>query len=60
MTPSAHAASHTPHKPQHHPGHTTKPDDFEPGLLPIDPDQGPVPALDPMNPQEDRPVDPEA
>jgi hypothetical protein len=49
-----------PHKPHHHPGHTQEPDDFEPSLLPVDPDQGPVPALIPTDPEHDRMVDPEA
>ena len=53
-------ATHAPHKPHHHPGHVQDPDDFEPSLLPVDPDQGPVPALIPSDPEHDRMVDPEA
>jgi hypothetical protein len=60
MNPFINAATHTPHKPHHHSGHTQEPDDFEPSLLPVDPDQGPVPALIPTDPEHDRMVDPEA
>lgn len=56
---AAHAAPQ-PHKPHHHPGHAQDPDDFEPSLLPIDPDQGPVPSGIPDDPEHDRMVDPEA
>lgn len=47
----------TTHKP---PLSHTEPDDPEPGMLPIDPDQGPVPAHIPDDPEHDRMVDPEA
>jgi hypothetical protein len=60
MNPFASEATHTPRKPHHHSGHTREPDDFEPSLLPVDPDQGPVPALIPADPEHDRMVDPEA
>jgi hypothetical protein len=53
MNSSAIAANHAPHKPHHHSGHTQDPDEFEPGLLPVDPDKGPVPELIPTDPQPD-------
>lgn len=36
------------------------PDEIEPGALPVQPDQGPVPALIPDDPEHDRVIDPEA
>ncbi len=36
-----------------------EPDDFEPGSLPVEPDQGPVPADIPQDPEYDRVVEPE-
>lgn len=47
----------TTHKP-HHPG-KIEPDDFEPGSLPVEPDEGPVPAQIPDDPEHGRMVDPE-
>lgn len=35
------------------------PDELEPGALPVGPDEGPVPALIPDDPEHDRMVDPE-
>lgn len=43
--------SHAPHKPRH-PGHTD-PDDFEPVLLPVEPDAGPVPPVIPDDPEHE-------
>lgn len=46
-----------PHTPQHpHPNHDV-PEEFEPGTLPLDPDEGPVPALIPDDPGHERVVD---
>ena len=36
------------------------PDEFEPGSLPVEPDEGPVPTGIPDDPEHDRVVDPEA
>ena len=47
-----------PHKP-----HRINIDDLdepEPGLLPVEPDEGPVPPLIPDDPEHDRVIDPEA
>jgi hypothetical protein len=49
------SAPRTPHHP-----HTEEPDDPEPGWLPIDPDEGPVPPIIPNDPEHERVVDPEA
>lgn len=49
--------STTAHKPLH-PDHDV-PDEFEPGSLPTEPDEGPVPAIIPDDPETDRLVDPE-
>ena len=52
-------ATHSPHKP-HKPHHTDHDaGDPEPGMLPVEPDKGPVPAI-PADPEHDRVVDPEA
>ena len=44
--------------------HPTRVDEAEqnsdPGMLPVAPDQGPVPAVIPADPEHDRVVDPEA
>ena len=48
----------SPHKP-YHPSQDV-PDEFEPGSLPVEPDEGPVPAGIPADPEHDRVVDPEA
>lgn len=47
----------TPRQP-HHPGHRG-PDEVTPSSLPVEPDQGPVPALIPDDPEQERMVDPE-
>jgi hypothetical protein len=47
----------TPHMPPH-PNHDV-PDDFEPGSIPTEPDEGPVPAIIEDDPEHDRLVDPE-
>ena len=49
---------HTPRKTQR--SHVEHSEDEEPGLLPVDPDQGPVPPMIPGDPEHDRVVDPEA
>jgi len=48
----------TPHKP--HRTHTDDADDPDPGLLPVDPDEGMIPPHIPADPEHDRMVDPEA
>ncbi len=48
----------SPHKP-YHPSQDV-PDEFEPGSLPVEPDEGPVPAGIPDDPEHDRVIDPEA
>jgi len=45
-----------PHK--HHPIHDV-PDEPLPGSMPVEPDQGPVPAEIPDDPEDDRVIDPE-
>ena len=57
MSASPQAATHAPHKPHHH---TPDADDFEPNLLPVDPDQGLGPPVIPAAPEHERSVDPEA
>ena len=47
-------ASHKPHRP-----HTSEPDDPEPGALPVDPDQGPMPPILPEDGEHEGVVDPE-
>lgn len=49
---------HAPHKPHRH--HGEEADDSEPGSMPVEPDQGPVPPIIPDDPEHDRIVDPEA
>jgi len=51
-------ATQHPHKP--HPSHDVAADDPEPGMLPVDPDQGPVPPVIPADPEHDRVIDPQA
>jgi hypothetical protein len=46
------------HKP-HHPDNDV-PEEFEPGAPPVEPDEGPVPAQVPDDPEHDRVVDPAA
>ena len=52
-------ATHTPRKPHHTPADQAE-NDPEPGMLPVEPDQGPVPPAIPADPEHDRLVDPEA
>ena len=52
-------ANRTPHKPHRTPAEDAE-DDPEPGMLPVEPDQGQVPAAIPADPEHDRLVDPEA
>lgn len=52
------ATTHIQHKA--HPSHDVPTDDPEPGMLPVEPDQGPVPPVIPADPEHDRVVDPEA
>jgi hypothetical protein len=52
-------ATRTPHK-HHRTNAELAEDDPEPGMLPVEPDQGPVPPAIPENPENDRVVDPEA
>lgn len=47
--------STTPHRPNH-----DVPEEFEPGALPVDPDEGPAPAFIPGNPGDGRDTDPGA
>ena len=47
--------SHAPSPTQHHP-HTDVPEEFEPGAPPVEPDEGPVPAQLPDDPEQDRVV----
>ena len=47
-----------PHKPQ--PTHDVDIDDPEPGMLPVDPDDGATPPMIPEDPEHDRILDPEA
>lgn len=52
-------ANRTPHKP--HRTHAEEAEvDPEPGMLPVEPDQGMVPSAIPDDPEHDRLVDPEA
>ena len=52
-------ATHTPHKP--HRTHAEEAEiDPEPGMLPVEPDEGVVPPAIPTDPEHDRMVDPEA
>jgi hypothetical protein len=45
------------HKPSH--PNNDVPDELEPGLLPVEPDEGLVPAVIPDDPEHDRLIDPE-
>lgn len=49
---------HPTHKTHRTPGEEAE-DDPEPGMLPVEPDQGPVPSSRPEDPQHDGVVDPE-
>jgi hypothetical protein len=46
---------------QHHPRHPIHdvPDELVPGSIPVEPDEGPVPAAIPDDPEHDRVIDPE-
>ena len=44
--------------PTPHPGHDV-PDEFVPGSMPVEPDEGPVPDGIPDDPEHDRVIDPE-
>ena len=48
------------HFPKPHHPNTDVPDEFEPGVPPVEPDEGPVPANIPDDPEHDRIVDPAA
>ncbi len=50
-------STHAPRKPNW-PNHDV-PDELEPGALPVEPDQGQVPAQIPADPEHDRLLDPE-
>ena len=52
-------ANRTPHKPHRTPAEEAEVDP-EPGMLPVEPDQGMVPSAIPDDPEHDRLVDPEA
>jgi hypothetical protein len=47
-----------PSKPQR--THVEEPDDSEPGMLPVDPDEGPIAPVVPGDAEHDHGVDPEA
>jgi hypothetical protein len=47
----------SPHQPPH--PNNDVPDDFEPGSLPVEPDEGLVPADIPDDPEHDWMIDPE-
>lgn len=52
-------ATHTPHKP--HRTHAEEAeDDPEPGMLPVEPDSGPIAPAIPVDPERDRSPDPGA
>ena len=46
---------HKPHRPNN-----DVPDEFEPGALPVEPDEGPVPANIPDDAEHDRAIEPTA
>jgi hypothetical protein len=50
--------THASHKLHRH--HSDEADDPEPGMLPVDPDEGPLPPVIPDDSEHDRIVDPEA
>ena len=57
MPSTSTSTSTTPHRPHHTPPHT--PDEEQPGMLPVEPDQGLVPPAIPDDPEHDRAGDPE-
>lgn len=52
-------ATRTPHKPHRTQAEQAE-EDPEPGMLPVEPDQGATPPAIPADPEHDRLVDPEA
>ena len=48
------------HFPKPHHPNDDVPEEFEPGAPPVEPDEGPVPALIPDDPEHDRVIDPGA
>ncbi len=44
---------HKPHRPAE-----DAPDEFDPGSLPVEPDEGPIPAAIPEDPEHERLIDP--
>lgn len=50
-----HAPSRKPHRPDH-----DVPESLEPGALPVEPDEGAVPAFIPEDPEHERRIDPGA
>jgi hypothetical protein len=48
------------HAPKPHPPNTDVPEEFEPGALPVEPDEGPIPAIIPDDPEHERVIDPGA
>jgi hypothetical protein len=52
-------ATHVPHKSHRSRAEHTE-GDLEPGMLPVEPDEGPVTPANPLDPEDDRVVDPEA
>ncbi|MES2992143.1 MAG: hypothetical protein V4844_12030 [Pseudomonadota bacterium] len=50
--------THMPQKPHRTNGEKAE-DDPEPGMLPVEPDQGPVSPAIPVDPEHERIVDPE-
>ena len=51
---SATTPKHRPQRPIH-----DVPDELVPGSMPVEPDEGPVPATIPDDPEDDRVIDPE-
>jgi hypothetical protein len=51
-------ATHAPHRP--HRPHGEDADETEPGMLPVEPDTGPVPPGMPVDPEHEPAADPEA
>ena len=50
---------HTPRKRHHHTPEEEAEQDDEPGLLPVEPDEGPVPEGIPLDPENDDVIEPE-
>jgi hypothetical protein len=49
--------THVSHKPHRH--HSEDADDPEPGMLPVEPDEGPIQPVIPADAEHERIVDPE-